>query len=142
MSGQAPAQDGLDEATRPLPGYKARALRHAVAVLREFYDPPAIFLFGSAAKGTGSETSDMDLLVRMPSEVPRAQRGGAFRDVFAGSYPRFDLVVFTDDEVRHHLANPRSFLSSVMVAARPLYLKAPQSEPLLQRRRGADPAGG
>jgi|GEM_PF-5792968 len=117
------------KAIKNLTPLQARALERAVAVLREFYDPPAIFLFGSVAKGTSSGKSDIDLLVNMPSDCPRSRRAEAFYDVFRESYPRFDVSCFTDNEIAHQLANPNSFLSAVMKSARPLYLRNPSREP-------------
>jgi predicted nucleotidyltransferase len=110
---------------------RAKVLRRAVDTLREFYAPPAIFLFGSTAKGIASDLSDIDLLVRMESKEPRMRRGSEFREVFSGSYPRVDLVVFTDAEIRHHRTNRFSFLSSVLAQAKPLFLKNAQTELLL-----------
>jgi len=122
----------IEKVINGLPAARARILVKAVNVLREFYDPPAIFLFGSSAKQMAGELSDIDLLVRMKSREPRPQRGAEFKEVFIGSYPRIDLVIFNDEEVRHHLENPHSFLSSVMSCAKPLYLKCAQTELLLQ----------
>ena len=131
--------DTVAEVAHSLTSDRALALTSAVRVLREFYDPPAIFLFGSSAKDMAGALSDLDLLLRMPSRDRRGARGTEFKEVFLGSYPRVDLVVFTDEEVRHHLANPYSFLSSVMASARPLFLKSPRDEPLLQGARARGP---
>ncbi len=127
--------DAVEEVASRLEPERAIALKRAVSVLKEFYDPPAIFLFGSSAKNKASTLSDLDLLIRMQSRERRSARGTEFKEVFLSSYPRVDLVVFNDDEVRHHLANPYSFLSSVMASARPLFLKSPHDEPLLQGAR-------
>lgn len=123
--------DYVDEVSVNLSPVRAKALRRAVDTLREFYAPPAIFLFGSTAKGIAGELSDIDLLVRMESKEPRIKRGSEFKEVFSTSYPRVDLVVFTDAEIRHHRANRFSFLSSVLAQAKPLFLKNPQTELLL-----------
>ena len=129
MSAGAPAEGLAALALTPL---QTTALGRAVATLREFYDPPAIFLFGSAARGAATDNSDMDLLVRIArSDLPRQSRAHAFHEVFAQTRPRFDVAMFTDAEVAHHLANPRSFLCSVLVSAVPLFLQNPATEPLL-----------
>ena len=71
-------------------------------------------------------------------DLKRARRGGAFNDVFAGDYPKFDLVVFTDEKIRHHRVNRCSSTSSVMVSLRALFLKALETELLLRPLTEAD----
>ena len=39
------------------------------------YDPDEILLFGSHAKGTATDDSDLDLVVVRPSDQPRWLRG-------------------------------------------------------------------
>ncbi len=128
------ARDKLFDPLDDLSPIYSRRVRHAVSIIREFYDPKAIFLFGSVAKGLCTETSDIDLLARIPNASGRRTgRGQSFHSVMADGFPRVDLVIFNDAEVAHHLANPKSFLSSVMVSARALYLADRNREPLLTK---------
>ena len=129
-----PAAIDLEAAAADMPTIHARALRRAVGVLREFYDPPAIFVFGSVVKGLAHATSDVDLLMRIGPARRGHTRGHEFKEAMAGGFPHFDLIVFNDEEIEHHFANPRSFLSSIMTTARPLHVRDPENEPLLRAR--------
>lgn len=121
---------------------RCAALEKALDVLVELYDPPAVFVFGSSVKQLDTPLSDIDLLVRMQSRSRRSDRGGLFYDVLAGSTPRFDLACFTDAEIYAQLANPYSFLSSVLKTAVPVRVRDPDREPLLALQRPHEGRGG
>jgi predicted nucleotidyltransferase len=91
-------------------------------------DPHRIYVFGSHAKGIAHHGSDLDLLVVMPSPLPRAHRG---RDVIASLTTfsgRVDLLFYTPRELEDDLRDPISFVSMIAATARLLYVhsrKAP-----------------
>jgi predicted nucleotidyltransferase len=62
-------------------------------------DPEKIIMFGSRAKGTATEDSDLDLMVIVDkSEIPRPRSRpvyGALRDIFIP----MDILVYTQEEV-------------------------------------------
>lgn len=103
------------------PGLRRASVARAVAALRELYDPQEIWLFGSAAKDMARPQSDIDVLVVMESDATRHARGHEFREAFLDEVPRFDVIYFTAAELKHQLANPNSFASSVMKAAIRVY---------------------
>jgi predicted nucleotidyltransferase len=87
------------------------------------YRATAIYLFGSQAKGTSDHRSDIDLLIVGPARLPPERRG---KEVAAalGTFPaRFDLLFYTEEELAEACADPRSFISTVMARARPLYCR-------------------
>lgn len=98
-------------------------LRWIVERIVAFYDPDRIYLFGSYAKGTAQDGSDLDLLIVRPNPLPRAHRG---KDVIAvlSSFPsRFDLLFYTPQELEEELRDPYSFAAAALATARPLYAK-------------------
>jgi predicted nucleotidyltransferase len=64
---------------------------------REF-DAERVILFGSYAKGTATQDSDIDLLVVAHTNLPYSARYGAVRRLL-GNYPAgFDIIVETPEE--------------------------------------------
>jgi predicted nucleotidyltransferase len=107
----------------------AEALAQCVERLRACHDPMAIWAFGSSVKGTAHSRSDLDLIVWEESDLPARLRGRSFREVSLGLRPRADPLFLTEREIRHHLANPFSFLSTVSRAAVRLYLRSGVAPP-------------
>ena len=62
------------------------------------YDTEKIILFGSYAKGTATEDSDIDLLVVADIDLPPAKRYGAVRKLADDIPAAFDLIVRTRSE--------------------------------------------
>lgn len=85
------------------------------------YDPDRIYLFGSHAKGTATEHSDLDLLVVRRTDQPRRLRGvdvAAAMDAFAFD---IDLLFLTPHELATSITDPRSFQHRIGFHAKPLY---------------------
>jgi predicted nucleotidyltransferase len=62
------------------------------------FDTEKIILFGSYAKGTATEESDIDLLVVADIDLPHAKRYGAVRKLADDIPAAFDLIVRTRSE--------------------------------------------
>lgn len=62
------------------------------------YDTEKIILFGSYAKGTASDDSDIDLLVVADINLPPAKRYGAVRKLTDDIPAPFDLIVRSRNE--------------------------------------------
>ena len=63
-------------------------------VTRDF-DPKAIIIFGSVAKGTATEDSDLDVAVIMDTDLSWTQRVVAVRRALGRFGMAVDLLVFT-----------------------------------------------
>jgi uncharacterized protein len=63
------------------------------------FDPDKIILFGSYAKGTPNEDSDLDLLVIKDSDEPRYKRSNEIRKELIGSKIPMDILVYTSEEI-------------------------------------------
>lgn len=57
-----------------------------------------VILFGSYARGTAAEGSDVDLLVVAKTDLPSRQRYGAVRRLVADVPASFDIIVKTPAE--------------------------------------------
>ena len=62
-------------------------------------NPERIILFGSAANGEFTETSDLDLLVIAESDLPRYRRAAPLRLLFAPYPCPLDILFYTPQEV-------------------------------------------
>ena len=74
----------------------------------EAVHPVAIYLFGSAARNTMDEESDLDILVvaEVPEEKTRWEISGDIRALFRGWGIPMDIIVIPPDEFQHGLALP------------------------------------
>jgi len=73
-----------------------------------------VVLFGSYAKDSAHEASDVDLLIVAESDLPRFKRSRDLYKLFR-PYPfAMDLVVYTPAEVEKGKQSPLSFISTVL----------------------------
>ena len=86
-------------------------------------NPDRVYLFGSYAKGTAHEESDLDLLIVAPSPLPRLHRGKIISAALRAFPCHFDLLFFTPQEVEEELKDPYSFISSIVASGRLVYRK-------------------
>lgn len=74
----------------------------------EAFDPEAIYLFGSAARGMQRDGSDLDLLVVMDLSdgvTPRGQ-ASSIRSLFVGWGVPMDIVVQSPETFRRTIGKP------------------------------------
>jgi uncharacterized protein len=91
-------------------------------IIRE-YNPKKIILFGSYAKGTANENSDLDLLIIADGEKdkPRWKRGLQVRLLLSKfSIPR-DLLFYTSEEISRWVNTPMSFIHTILKEGKVLY---------------------
>ena len=90
-------------------------------VAREFR-PEKIVLFGSYARGTPTEDSDVDVLVVMP--LARGQRdvrqAAAIRDRVRAAFP-MDVIVRSPQQIARRLAQGDGFIADVLRHGRVMY---------------------
>lgn len=90
------------------------------AIVREFR-PEMIIVFGSVAKGTADEYSDLDLLVVMDTDLEYHARASAiYRVVYRIPIPK-DIIVLTPEEFESEKENPLSFVSEIVRTGRVFY---------------------
>jgi uncharacterized protein len=86
-------------------------------------DPESIILFGSTARGTGTEDSDIDLLiVKRTTKRPIDRRIEAERALFDRTGP-VDLFVYTPEEVRRLYEQGSPFIEEIVETGRVLYMR-------------------
>jgi predicted nucleotidyltransferase len=85
------------------------------------YHPEKIILFGSYAKGTNNEESDLDFILIKNTSVPKHKRGIEVRRLFYGLPIPIDFKIYTTSEFNNELANQYSFLSSAIKDSKVLY---------------------
>ncbi|WP_433063369.1 nucleotidyltransferase domain-containing protein [Dactylosporangium sp. CS-033363] len=98
-----------------------RDLAYVVGRVTALYDPDRIYLFGSYAKGTATDASDLDLIVVRADDLPRRLRGRDVVDGLSGLAIGIDLLFLTPAEVAAELADPYSICSTIMPTARTVY---------------------
>jgi predicted nucleotidyltransferase len=90
-----------------------------------FHNPEAIYVFGSYAKGTPKESSDLDLVVVERTSLPRRLRGLDVQGVLAEAPFDIDLLFVTPEELAAETGDPWTLLGTVMPTARELYRRMP-----------------
>jgi len=78
------------------------------------YDPDKIILFGSYAKGTANEDSDLDLIIVKHTDTPKHKRGREVRKFLLGSMIPIDLKIYTPDEFENEKDSGFSFLNTAI----------------------------
>ena len=90
------------------------------AIVREFR-PEMIIVFGSVAKGTADEYSDLDLLVVMDTNLGNYARASEiYRVVYRIPIPK-DIIVLTPEEFESEKDNPLSFVSEIVRTGKIFY---------------------
>jgi len=94
----------------------------AERIAREFH-PQKIILFGSAALGTATEDSDVDLLVIMPTEGSGLRKAAEIMNKISPRIP-VDLIVRDPEDVQRRLEANDFFLREVTEKGKILYVSA------------------
>ena len=80
-----------------------------------------VLLFGSYARQTATETSDVDLLVIADSNLPRFKRSRSLYRLF-NPYPfGMDILVYTPEEIKQAAECKQSFIAAVLKEGKVLY---------------------
>jgi len=87
-------------------------------------DPSKVILFGSRSRGDHRESSDLDLLIITPSDLPRHRRSVpiylALRDIPVA----MDVLVYTPEEVDEWSEVRQAFVTTAVREGKVLYEKA------------------
>ena len=87
----------------------------------EAVDPYRIYLFGSRARGTAREDSDIDLLIIADMEGPRRERNLIIRRLFPKRSFGMDVFVFKPEEFERQKVLANSISSIVSKEGKILY---------------------
>jgi predicted nucleotidyltransferase len=85
------------------------------------YAPERVILFGSYARGTARDDSDVDLLLVKQTSTPRIKRSAEVLKHIRGMTIPVDVVVYTRDELREWANVGTSFAATVLREGRVLY---------------------
>lgn len=85
------------------------------------YDPDKIILFGSYAKGTANDDSDVDLLVIKETDTPRPERTFQVRKMLYGMMIPLDILVYTPIEIKESQKSKLNFLHEVLTTGKTVY---------------------
>lgn len=85
------------------------------------YNPDKIILFGSYAKGTANEDSDVDLLVIKDTDIPRPERTFQVRKMLYGMMIPLDILVYTPIEIKESQKSKLNFLHEVLTTGKTVY---------------------
>jgi len=97
-------------------------LDEAVRRLADAFQPEAIYLFGSRARGDNRPDSDYDLMVIVSqSDLPPHRRAQAAHRALHGIRVAADMLVWTHEEFEHFLPVPGSLAATVLREGRRLY---------------------
>lgn len=103
--------------TEPAIGTVDDAVRAILRVGR----PEAVILFGSRARGTAREDSDIDLLIIERTDEPKHKRSRRYQRALANRRVPIDLLVRTPEEVEQELRQPYPLMKEIMTTGKRLY---------------------
>ncbi len=89
--------------------------------VRSVVEPRRIVLFGSAARKTMGPDSDLDVLVIAPAGTHRIRTSQAIYRALAGLGHATDIVVVTEEDIRHDLGKIGSIVTPALTEGRDLY---------------------
>ena len=105
-------EDQIDRAT----------IRAMAQLIVERFDPEQIILFGSHARGEGSEHSDVDLLVVLRSDAVEPQRGNPIRRAIAEQFVLpVDVMIRSQEVLAAQRNDPYSMIHQVLEEGEVLY---------------------
>lgn len=82
----------------------------------------AAWVFGSHARGTAGDGSDIDVIVVAPTERPFVDRFRDYLPAIVGAGAGVDLLVYTPEEFARMQAEERPFLVDALADARQVYV--------------------
>ncbi|MBE6527707.1 MAG: nucleotidyltransferase domain-containing protein [Thermoplasmata archaeon] len=85
------------------------------------FDPKAIIVFGSVAKGTATEDSDLDVAVILDTDLSWTERVIAIRRSLGRFGVALDLLVFTPEEIEAEKNNPCTIVSEILSTGKVVY---------------------
>lgn len=94
-----------------------------VNTLRDALRPRRIVLFGSRARGTARDDSDVDLLIEMETDLPQAERSRAVSRLFPDRRWSLDALVLTPAEMAAERRSRASVLAAIERDGRVLYAR-------------------
>ena len=96
-------------------------LQEVARRIKRVFDPQRILLFGSHAYGKPMPDSDVDLLVVMQSNERAAARSAAIAKTLLDIPFPMDIIVRTQDEIRHRLNIGDYFIREILERGEVLY---------------------
>ena len=84
-------------------------------------NPKAIIIFGSVAKGTSDENSDLDIMVILETDMTFYERTLAVRKAIGVTSIPIDILAFTPEEVDAAKGKRRSIISEVLSTGKVVY---------------------
>ena len=85
------------------------------------YEPKAIIVFGSVAKGDSSEESDLDIAIIMDSNLSEHERNVKVRVCIGAIGIPLDLLVFTPEEIEAEKTDCTSIVSEILRTGEVVY---------------------
>ncbi|MEO5333883.1 MAG: nucleotidyltransferase domain-containing protein [Magnetococcus sp. YQC-5] len=87
----------------------------------EYFSPEKIILFGSYANGTPTPDSDLDLIIVMPTELPKYKRSLGMHLLFEPSLCAIDLFLFTPEEVEYWYGTVNHVITNALQSGQIVY---------------------
>jgi predicted nucleotidyltransferase len=100
-----------------------REIDTIVARILSVTDPDRILMFGSYAKGRATFSSDLDLLIAMPTTVTALPRCSDLMPYLGDSVIPIDLHIVTTEALDQYGRERHHFLHSVLRSGKVLYTR-------------------
>lgn len=95
--------------------YSIEELRRIITPIAEKYKVPAVYLFGSYARGTATADSDIDLLVDTTGTALKSllSLGALYNDLEAALNKRIDLITVSSLQQEAQMPSQEQFRNTV-----------------------------
>ncbi len=98
-------------------------INNILKIITSNAEPEKVILFGSYAKNTYTENSDLDLLIIKKTNLPRHLRALELRKLFRGLKIPIDLLIYNQKEINKWKDIKSSFIAQVISEGILLYEK-------------------
>jgi len=96
-------------------------IEHVAKIIIDNYHPEKIILFGSYAKGTPTQGSDLDIAVIKDSSLPQHQRPREIRKYLRGICIPMDIFVYTKAEIEEWKDVKQAFITQILQTGKVVY---------------------
>ena len=97
---------------------KQKEIENLVKKIVDRVEPEKVIIFGSYAKDTATNKSDLDIFIIKKTDLPFRMRTQKLKSLFSGTVVPLDLHVYTPEEVEIYGEEAFSFVSCVLKTGR------------------------
>lgn len=102
-------------------GFRIELVEDVVNRIVDVFSPERIIIFGSVARGTYTDESDVDLLIVMDSDMDPHETAVAVRRAVRDIHVGKDIIVLTPEQFKEQSEDPWDFTHEIVRTGKVVY---------------------